>query len=68
MSATASLGVVGPAARVSDCSPVVGEGARLAGGTEEKEAMDKVKNHIYIYIYIIYIYIYLFIYLMKKKE
>ena len=33
-----------PVTGVSDRSPVVGGEAGLAGGTEEEEAMDKVKN------------------------
>jgi hypothetical protein len=43
-STTASVDAVDTAARVSDRSLVVGPGARLAGGIEEEEAMDKVKN------------------------
>ena len=54
-SATASMDVVDVAPRVSDRSPVVGGGAGLAGGIEEEEVMDKVKNKKKIYI-------------MKKKE
>jgi hypothetical protein len=38
------MDVVDAALGVSDRLPVVSGGAGLAGGTEEEEAMDKVKN------------------------
>jgi hypothetical protein len=43
-STTASVDVIDAAPGVSNHSPIVGGGAGLAGGTEEEETMDKVKN------------------------
>jgi hypothetical protein len=48
-STTTSVDVVDAAPEVADRSPVVGGGAGLARGTEEEEAMDKVKNKKKIY-------------------